>query len=145
MLDSYYELIDALSETPRRLAALAPEPEGAPRAQEHGGLAAIVMHLIAVERVYRGRMQEILARDGAYLRSLEPDPAAAGETEDLRATLDELARERGKTMSLLMNLSLRDWERTGIHDEYGELSIEDLVERLVDHDAEHLAEAAAGH
>jgi hypothetical protein len=39
-----------------------------------------------------------------------------------------------------MGLSLRDWERTGIHDTRGELTIADVVEDIVDHDAEHVAQ-----
>src|SRR5690606_25446033 len=124
MQDVYRELIDALSETPQQLVALAPEAEGAPRSNEHWGLAEIVARLGDVERLCRGRRQERLAREGASLRRFAPARAAREHDyacKHLHAGLGEFADERGETLSLLRNLALKDWERTGIHDEWGEV------------------------
>jgi hypothetical protein len=38
-----------------------------------------------------------------------------------------------------MNLTLRDWERTAIHETEGQLSLVDLVENHVDFDEDHVA------
>lgn len=148
MTDAYHELIDALSETPGRLNELLSgwEPSG-PRSNEAWGPAEVVAHLLDVERLYRGHMQEILRRpEGAVLRLFDEQRAAREHdyaATDLAATLGAFAAERGETMSLLMNLALKDWDRTGILDPEGELSVEDLAERLTDHDAEHLAQIEA--
>ena len=50
---------------------------------------------------------------------------------------------RGETVSLLMGLSLRDWEKTGTHETRGEISIADVAEGIIDHDAEHLQQIEA--
>lgn len=148
MTDVYHELIDALSETPGRLNELLQgrRPPG-PRSNEDWGPAEVVAHLLDVERLYRGHMQEILRREGAVLRQFDERRAAREHdyaASDLAVSLGAFAAERGETMSLLMNLALKDWERAGILDPEGELRIEDLAERLVEHDAEHLAQIEAG-
>jgi hypothetical protein len=38
---------------------------------------------------------------------------------------------------------LRDWERTGIHDSRGEITIADVAETIIDHDAEHIVQIEA--
>ena len=147
MIDTYHELIDALAQTPARLTEmLAGRAPTGPRSNEDWGPTEVVAHLVDVERLYRGHMQEILRREGALLRRFDERRAAREHdyaATDLAASLKAFATERGETMSLLMNLALKDWERTGIHDTDGELSIEDLAERLVEHDDEHLAQIAA--
>lgn len=148
MIDAYHELIDALAQTPARLTeTLAGRVPTGARSNEDWGPAEVVAHLVDVERLYRGHMQEILRREGALLRRFDERRAAREHdyaATDLAASLEAFATERGETMSLLMNLALKDWERTGIHDTDGELSIEDLAERLVEHDDEHVAQVAAG-
>ncbi|MCS7051675.1 MAG: DinB family protein, partial [Thermomicrobium sp.] len=65
----------------------------------------------------------------------------AGMAETVRSVSDALARlghERGDTLTTLMTLSLKDWERRAIHERLGEVTVEDLVEQLVEHDRLHL-------
>ena len=50
---------------------------------------------------------------------------------------------RGESVSLLMGLSLIDWDRSGTHTTRGTLSIADVVEDIVDHDAEHIGQLEA--
>jgi hypothetical protein len=37
-----------------------------------------------------------------------------------------------------MTLSLKDWKRPAIHERLGQVTVEDLVEQLVEHDRLHL-------
>lgn len=144
MTDAYHELIDALSETPRRLQTALVAYEPGARSTEVWGPAEILAHLVDVEKLQRGRIQTILgSREAPYLRAWNQEAAARERdyaSADLQAALGEFARERGETISLLMNLAIKDWDRTGIHEELGEISVEDITERLMDHDAEHVAE-----
>jgi hypothetical protein len=148
MMDSYHELIDALSGTPRRLQAVSSETAGkAPRSNEDWGVTEIVCHLTDYEKVYRGRIMTVLTQNSPYLRSVDFEEMARQHdyaSRSLEEAVDEFGRERGETISVLLNLALKDWERTGIHDKFGEISIEELIERLVDHDAEYLERIEAG-
>ena len=85
-------------------------------------------------------MQLILTQETPYLKSANPAAGSDDSAREFRPELEAFAMERGETISLLMNLALKQWERTGIHDEYGEMSVEDIAERLIEHDNEHLAQ-----
>jgi hypothetical protein len=140
MTDAYHELLDDLSHTTTRIQEMTEKygddvPVGT---AEDWGPPQIVAHMIDVEKLYRGRIQLILAQQTPYLKSWNPEVGSEGIAQKLRPELESLANERGETISLLMNLPLKGWERTGVHDEYGELSVEDIVERLITHDSEHL-------
>lgn len=144
MMDTYHELIDELSETPGRLRDLVSrQPTPARPTGEEWGITEIVAHLADVERLYRGRMQAVLTQNTPYLRTFDPEAAAREgnyASRDLYAVVADFGAERAETVSLLMTLAIKQWERTGIHDEMGEVSVEDLAERLIEHDAEHVAQ-----
>jgi hypothetical protein len=144
MIDAYHELIDELSSTPERLRAAFSGHDSPPRGTNTDwGPVETLAHMVDTERVYRGRMQVMLTKHVPYLRNF--DQAKTAEEEDYASReftglLDEFANERGETIVLLVNLALKDWDRTGVHDELGEVSIEDLAGELVDHDEDHLVE-----
>ncbi|MBX6343193.1 MAG: DinB family protein [Thermomicrobiaceae bacterium] len=146
-MEVYRELIDTLAGTPQRLRELLAGQEGAgPRSLEAWGPLEVVVHLIDVERLQRGRMQRILEERTPYLRSWDQEAAARAHDYaaiTLPEALETFTRERSDTVHFLITLAIKDWERTGIHDEYGELSIEDLAEKLISHDAEHLEQLAS--
>ena len=145
MTDAYGEMLDDLSRTTTRIQEMA-EAHGddAPvGTADDWGPARILSHLIDVEKLYRGRMQLILTQETPYLKSANPAAKSDDAPHEFRPELEAFAMERGETISLLMNLALKDWERTGIHDEFGELSVEDIAEQLIQHDNEHLEQMAA--
>lgn len=145
MTDAYHELLDDLSHTTTRIQEMT-EKHGANLpvgTADSWGPAQIVAHMIDVEKLYRGRMRLILAQQTPYLKSWQPSVGPEGIARELRPQLEAFANERGETISMLMNLALKGWERTGIHDEFGELSVEDIVERLIEHDNEHLSQMEA--
>jgi hypothetical protein len=144
MTDAIGEMLDDLSHATTRIQEMSEQYGDNPPAGSANdwGAARILRHMSEVEKLYRGRMQLILTRETPYLKAanLAADP---GEALEFRPELEAFAIERGETISLLMNLALKDWERTGIHDEHGELSVEDIAERLIDHDNAHLAQLAS--
>jgi hypothetical protein len=147
MIDAYHELIDELSNTPEQLRDLFEGHGEPPRGtNSQWGPVETLAHLVDVERLYRERMHEVLTKKVPYLRPFDPGRAAESGDYAARAfggLLDEFANERGETILLLVNLALKDWDRTGVHDEMGEVSIEDLAGELVDHDQEHMSEMQA--
>ena len=143
MMDTYRELLDELSQTTGRIQDLLAEGSEQQTPADGWGPAQILAHLADVERVYRERMQAMLTQEVPYLRPFDADAAAAQHNyagRVAREALEEFATERAQTLELLINLALKDWDRPGMHDEMGEVSIEDLAERLTEHDAEHLTQ-----
>jgi len=142
MTDAYHELLDDLSHTTTRIQEMTqPFGDGLPAGTaDDWGPAQIVKHMVDVELLYRGRIQRMLTQDTPYIKAWEPSVGPEGIATELRPQLEALANERGETISLLMNLPLKGWEKTGIHEEAGEISVEEIVERLVDHDSEHLGQ-----
>lgn len=142
MHDVYRELIDTLSGTPQQLREMLTDREiTTPRSNETWGPPEVVAHLVDVEKLQRGRMQAILDKETPYLPKFDPNATARQHdyaASDLATSLEAFAQERGETLSLLMNLALKDWERTGVHDTFGIISIEDIAEQLIEHDGEHI-------
>ncbi len=142
MLDDYRELIDLLAQAPQQLQAAAGQA-GKP-AGDDWSAAQIGGHLAVSETLYLGWLNDLLHRADPLLRA--PNAAHFDEQERLQQqpvsdSLAAFSTSRGDTISLLMGLSLRDWERTGIVEEVGsEVTLAELVESLVDHDADHLAQ-----
>lgn len=139
MLDQYRELIDELLETPGIVRRLITEHESATATFEAGRLLRLLRDRdVAVLT----RLQTMTRDPDPYLRSLAPvgDPTPQ---EVSSALLDELDTARGDLVSLLMNLTLRDWERTAIDETHGKVSLSDEVERHVEFDEEHLAKITA--
>ncbi len=64
----------------------------------------------------------------------ERNPQAAG----IDALLAEFAAQRAATVELLSELVHWNWSRTGRHEELGRISIRQLVDRAIRHDANHL-------
>ncbi len=75
--------------------------------------------------------QEALVRDR--------NPQAA----PIEQLLTEFSAQRGETIDMLADLVHWNWARTGHHAELGRLSVRQLVDRAVAHDATHLAQIRA--
>lgn len=145
MLDAYRELLDLIVRTPMRLREVAEAAGDAPEGEWNA--AQVVAHMATAERLWLDRLNHIMQGREALLR---PGPSAelrAFQEQLMGGTLaDNLAAFnaiRGETVSLLMGLSLRDWERSATHETRGEISVADTVEAIVDHDAEHLQQLEA--
>ncbi|MGH2614400.1 MAG: hypothetical protein ACRDJC_04115 [Thermomicrobiales bacterium] len=130
MLDAYRDLIDELLGTPSEIRGMvdaASEPD-TPRAK----------HMIAEmrdrDRAVLARAQMMTRQENPYLRTLRLD--AAADDRDLSTLLVEMETARGDLVSLLMNLSLKDWERPAIHETAGEITLADEVEQHVEFDEE---------
>lgn len=132
MLDAYRDLIDELLGAPSDVRGLA---EGA-----GGSLPADAALLVAEMRdrdvAVTARLNTILKEREPRLAVLEsPAPTVPEATDELLASVDAA---RGDLVSLLMNLTLKDWERTATHDVEGEITLADEVERHVEFDEDHL-------
>ena len=131
MLDAYRDLIEELTGTPTALRqALDARGEGVP-----GEAVALIAELRDRDRVVHDRLQTILRRRDPVLAPI-PESGATAES-DAEAALAGFNAIRGELVSLLMNLTLRDWERTAIDETGDEIVLADEVERHVEFDEDH--------
>ena len=143
MLDNYRDLVDELLGTPTALRELVGERLGddvPPPA------LALMRELLDRDRTVLRRLQTVLREPNPYLRALgAPEsapspPVEAVEPSDLLGAVDSA---RGDLVSLLMNLTLKDWERTATHEVDGEITVAEEVERHVEFDEDHVARIQA--
>jgi hypothetical protein len=129
MLDAYRDLIDDLLNTPTEIRALVEASGGSSTSPE---VKRLVAELRNRDRAILERIQVMTREETPYLPSLRPN-ASAGD-EDLLALLEEMEVARGDLVSLLINLSLKDWTRGAIDETEGEITLADEVERHVEFD-----------
>lgn len=133
MLESYQDLLDELLGTPSAIRQALTERDGAAISD---AAADVMADVIGRDRAVLARLQTMTKQTDAYLPAL----TFPGRGDRDAATLvEELDHARGELVSLLMNLTLRDWERTAISEEDGEITLSEEVERHVEFDEEHLA------
>lgn len=138
MLDNYQDLIDELLGTP----ALVREAvsRGIPEA------LTLVAAMRARDRLVLERVQRIKNQTDPHLKAI-PDPdalaAESGPVSDAEALLASFEIARGDLVSLLMNLTLRDWERTATVDAGDIVTLADEIEAHVEFDEEQRARLAS--
>lgn len=139
MLEEYRELIDLLAQTPTRLketaAAAGEPPEG------EWNAAQIIGHLAATEYFFLERINLLLNQNEPLLRSFGDAATERQQTmmdNDVATNLNAFNELRGETVSTLMSLALNLWSRSGIHETAGKMAVEDVVETMIDHDADHI-------
>jgi hypothetical protein len=103
---------------------------------------AIVLHLITAEEVFAGRAWRILDEDDPFLASVPPPVADAGNRAFADLVVGFLTG-RERVLTRLSVLSAAQWERTGIHPEWGRITGRQQFSYLAHHEQSHLAELAA--
>ena len=133
MLESYRDLIDGLLATPSALRSLLGEPVPA---DVSPAVVEILREIEARERATLRRARSVMRKDSISLRAIEQEP----ELEALESAPDAPAPEaaealvmsfndnRTELISLLVNLTLRDWERPVNHEILGETVLSEEIE-----------------
>ena len=128
MLDAFRELIDELLSAP---AALRAAGLASTTAEDQRTTLALITERDAA---LLDRIQKMIRTNSPLLKAPPDAPSPAtldGTSEDLMARFDT---GRGELVSLLMNLTLKDWERTAIDWNGQEISVADDVEQHVEFD-----------
>src|SRR5215213_10528202 len=129
MLDAYRDLIDDLLSTPSEIHELVDVSGAFDTSPETKRLVAEIRNR---DRAILERVQAITRQETPYLPALRVSDAA--DDEDLSTLLAEMEVARGDLVSLLINLSLKDWTRGAIDETGGEITLADEVERHVEYD-----------
>jgi hypothetical protein len=132
MLDSYRDLIDGLLQTPNVLREALGNPIPG---DVDSAVADKLLELRVREAVNLRRTQAMMRRDPILLLAIEDEPEiralrpATGEPTP-EADLATFSHDRSELISILVNLTLKDWERPVNHDRTGETT---LAEEIEDH------------
>lgn len=143
MLDEYRELIDLLAETPTKLKESAAKAGDAPEGEWNA--AQVIGHLAALEFYFLDSINRMLREKEPYLGSFGADATARQETmmgNDVATNLAAFNELRGETVSTLMSLALNLWENAA-HYPSGMVTVEETVEMMIDHDADHIQQIQA--
>jgi hypothetical protein len=134
MLDDYQDLIDELLGTPALVRTLFANADGAPPEKEVRAVSALHER----DKIVLDRLQHLMRESAPpyfkQLPALDAALTAAPIPTDLDAFLGEFDTARGDLVSLLMNLTLKEWERVATDDVDGETSLAEEVERHVEFD-----------
>jgi hypothetical protein len=146
MLDSYQDLIDGLTQSPSTLREMLGDPVPAEIPDDANALLA---ELCSREKVEVRRVQAVMRERQARLRPIQYEPEmtqldSAGSTPE--AMLTVFNNERSELISLLVNLTLRDWDQKVDHDEKGEITLADEIDDHLtwDEEMQEKFEAALG-
>ena len=142
MLDAYRDLIDDLLSTPSEIRELVEASGSFAMSPETKRLVAELRNR---DRAILERVQAITREETPYLPPLRVSDST--DDEDLAALLEEMEVARGDLVSLLINLSLKDWTRGAIDETGSEITLADEIERHVEFDERQrrqLRETASG-
>jgi hypothetical protein len=132
MLDDYQDLIDELLGFPALVRTIFLNTEGGP--SEQAVIAVSALH--ERDKIVLDRLQRLQREPSPpwfkTLPGLDEAIKAAPVPADLEAFLSEFDTARGDLVSLLMNLTLKDWERVATDDVEGEITLAEEVERHVE-------------
>jgi hypothetical protein len=144
--------LDVLRATP---AALKASLKGLPRAlllwtpaPGKWSILEIVCHLRDMERdAYLARYRRILAEESPLLPDADGDLYSLENdyrSQKLSQVLRDWTRLRREVLRLLSKVKLEEWERAGIHETAGRLTMSDFLRRqAVGNDEAHLGQIAA--
>ena len=140
------EMIDAYLAGPRRLReavrGMTAEQLAARPVAGKMSTQEVICHVADFEPVYADRMKRVIAESDPPLRGGDPDlwtRALAYDVRDVNEELDLVGAVRKQMARILRTLPDSAWARTGVHSEYGPLSLEELLRRITNHVPHHVA------
>lgn len=140
MLDAYRDLIEGLTEESTTLRELL----GSPVAED---LPPEALSLLKTVRAREGAMvaraQKVMRHENVNLRSIENEPmvvSAAELTDTPEELLTAFQTDRGELVSVLINLTLKEWERKVPHYAHGETTLADEIEEHLTWEEETLGQ-----
>ena len=103
----------------------------------------ILGHLKESAAVYDERVTRVATEENPYLLAYDQDEGVARgnyNSADPSTLLTSIADSRRKTIALLRSLPVDAWERPGVHSETGPLTLRSMVEHMVEHETDHVAD-----
>jgi hypothetical protein len=108
--------------------------------------ADILAHLRASDDIVTPRVYMMLVRDDPPLPAYDERrwAAVAGYAgADFHGSLHLFGLRRAELVAVLHRAAPADWDRSGLHEERGRISVLELIRRFVEHEEEHCAQLEA--
>lgn len=121
------ELLHGLND--EQLAA-RPEPEG-------WSLRDALWHLLQAQAVFDSRVALMLAEETPRLEAAAVWAAQDKDDLSVRDVLTRFHESRRETIARLAGLSLEDWQRTGLHTEFGPVTVLQQASYFAKHERAH--------
>jgi uncharacterized damage-inducible protein DinB len=150
-VDELKKYLDDADKGPRRVAAavsgLSDKVLRYKPSPDKWCILEILGHLADVELVYSHRLRQMLAEEKSTIAPMNQD-AWAKNLGYLEAVPPELVAQFGlnrhHNLRLLRRISVNDLNKSAYHPEKkADVTVEDLVQRFVRHDASHVAQIEA--
>jgi uncharacterized damage-inducible protein DinB len=110
-------------------------------AKDKWSIKEIITHLADCELVYGFRYRNILAQEAPELVAFDQELWAGNlnyHQRDLRSVLEMFKTVRQNNLNLMKLKPAKEWQRVGRHAEFGQLTFEQIVIHLTQHDLSHL-------
>jgi hypothetical protein len=144
------DMLARMAATPTRIAAACgarteAQLRAAPTENEWSA-AEILAHLRAADDILAYRAYMMLVRDNPPLPVFDERrwAAVAGYAQlDPHESLRAFTLRRTELLAMLRAAAPDDWQRTGVHEQRGAVTILDMLRVLVEHEEEHCAQLEA--
>lgn len=135
------ELGGFTSELGRVLEHHSPDALMQPARDGGWGVVEILPHLRDWEEIYLERVTAIVGQERPHLPAYDDELWAIERDyrgQDPKRTFEHFRRLRGELIEKLEGLPPDAWHRRAVHDIHGEITLQWLLDRVCDHDREHL-------
>jgi len=144
------DLVERLAETPGRIAAMAAgrSPEALSAAPDDGewSAVAVLAHVRASDDILSPRLIAMLVREEPTLPAFDDrrwDEVMGYAESDFQELLAEFTFRRAELVRVLRRLAPGDWERAGVHEARGRITMLETLRHLVEHEVEHCLQLEA--
>ncbi len=150
MYDVHRELIEMLAATPETLTGLLrgiddAQARAATGGDENWSVIEVVCHLRDAEEIGLGRMKAMRDQDNPRIIGFDQDALAREKKyaeDNLASAFADFTRMRAEYVAALKALTPEQWERTGQHNETGDITIVAHTTHRTFHDTIHCAQIA---
>jgi uncharacterized damage-inducible protein DinB len=150
MYDLQHDLLDAFQATPETLTGLLDgvdneEARSARGGDENWSVVEVLCHLRDAEEFFIKRFQAMRDQDNPVIAGYDQEALARERNykdSDIKAALASFSAFRRQLISELSILTPEQWQRTGQHNELGQITIFAQSVHHVTHDAIHCAQIA---
>lgn len=147
MFDERSELLDVYRATPQTLGVLIGDVDSDTArwrpAEGEWSIVEIVAHLGDAEERMLARVRRMLSEDEPQLAAFDQEALAIErdyQAMDLMAAYRRFVELRSEHIDVMTGLDPADWDRTGMHEETGRISIHQITAHMAAHDSIHLAQ-----